>query len=822
MMTMELNEHDENPDPVEPEPQQEKEQPGSTGKEFQTDISMRAHKVGAMSGMSFERSNIYFLGATKFDSGFPGQQQVFESKRISCSEYSVNGADFIASNSLNEKIDGLRVELEKRKILVLNCLDQEITHTIIVKISQHKSFRSFALHAVETHDRKKYTRDTFTRLKEIVNDSSDKKVPKSVLIINESNERDYNLDLPFLDFLMDHKPEVREQLKNTNLYFIYLVGSSIASERVSKDFYKVSFAYHTIEYTDYLLEHHFENDDVLVQETKKKIAKKRGNKTPEPTREMDFYKFLKNQLCYGKLEESLEEKSEETLQENEERMDMEFKDLFGSPIHKCILYVVIHFPGIDSADLVRLVGLLLKAKAPPISRESTPAEKAIELSDLEIWNADPDGALAACGLVVRSSPEGETFHFKDLDHQNYFLKKFENQIIYSQMMTEVVLRQGMFFSPVFSLRMLNVALPVAIQYFRKHNTTQRAELLYSWFFNGDTFITQDENTESPMCRILTILIKEEEFGQTLERFFDRIIGQEEHAEKTLRLLREFGLETSYNVFKKLLRFIDIQPTENGEQARQSIYLLAHSRLPECFGVYAAMSSALPPWKNMPSNRIPSQEFALLFIVNWFLHPSKIRREHWGKWPSEYPLFKSFCEEDKNTILKKYQLICQWLLRPELALAACENQQKVLLSKFAEELSSFLQHHDLSEASYKTKDAEDLVLLIENEYKISQIKPSATELYRLLVTSLFLRDLAENILYWYLILIGEKIQHASVSASNAQDALFEVIIANTDFRQRAILKWSWKQIMSDSSFDERIPARCIEELIQNFRTKERKK
>ncbi|MEK8016132.1 MAG: hypothetical protein VSS75_004630 [Candidatus Parabeggiatoa sp.] len=313
-------------------------------------------------------------------------------------------------NSAKEEIEAYFNELKNKRILLVECFDDNIlraaTYELLNRAEEHYEKRLLAFEGSQLEQ-------SDLHLSRLVNEKIGSG-EKLIIVISLKSKR--FLDSLFMEESLSAQ-SIKEQLEKNDIMLVCFANSGFLQENVLEEKYSnFHFQKWNIPFLPSLLKVHFKDEAKSLEEH---ILQQRNyGLWDENNSDREFYGLLYGYLINGA--EQLRKEVEKRKQYKEGQSVQEFlteiqtvrpKELFQDDnlVKNTVLYVATFFPGLSRRDFEFIVSLLLKGEKTRVIFESTKKTKkgkiktvrTIEEKDgIEIWEKSQDKIFEECHLQV--------------------------------------------------------------------------------------------------------------------------------------------------------------------------------------------------------------------------------------------------------------------------------------------------------------------------------------------------------------------------------------------------------------------------------------
>lgn len=496
---------------------------------------------------------------------------------------------------------------------------------------------------------------------------------------------------------------IKEYLTEKNILLIAIVQDQLMKEVERKAGKSFHFAYWKIDFLPHLLANVFPNDaeELAHQITEQKNKKLWGDKKDDN----EFYIDILFELNKGaksfidkveKLQEIADGKAK-PAKFSENLWETRAEEVFNNTEpHKTVLFAGAYFSKLPPLDFDLMVSLLLSGKTAPASKTTKVTsysgdDKTVETEEqkdaAEIWEENADSILTQCKLKAVSE-ENSAQHigfvqpYLESDLKNYFKEKHP---IYMRQQFRPIQKSGILFrediSPNISSNIVRLAGQMAIlnpTYYGANWLMDFIHQLRAKFNISETashnpvvqVINHIENETNEMIRrhfyaqvskLTREMLNHEQLKVVVKNFLNELFKINAH-DAVLHIAINVGKRmfpshrSDFDLFYWFKRLLDQGPSNIKIEAYQALHRVA---VKNPHDIYLVMDSILD-WAPDPDKDedhfSPSNKFALYFFNLYCLGTlGGVKEEHYGQWPSQYPLFRPL-HKDKSHMAQLEKII----------------------------------------------------------------------------------------------------------------------------------------------------------------------
>jgi hypothetical protein len=480
----------------------------------------------------------------------------------------------------------------------------------------------------------------------------------------------------------------------------------------------------------------------------------------------DFYRQVSELLAVpGQLEQEVERRdllaselsaAEATRQLKPIRPEDILRDDNG--LRRVVLYAATYFRNLGPTDFDAIVRLLL-------GEDTVQVEKQIETLDdrrrvqihkepvprklVELWDESSDRVLAECALeaLPRGENSGIVMEFAKsyLRTETRLHLESKNAIFLARCFARLQ-ENGLILRAEISSEVAESAIRLWLAQMKDLDRLLK-DLLLRIVAQSDTELRRCLCDR--LCNVVREILQTEALRGTIHRFIDYFFRERLHETAlfiVLDLVRRLRFAPEFEAFFWMKRLLD----EGNEEIQGSTYRCLFALAQESSIHLYDVLSAIRGWLPEPERRrfSPSGGYSLSFLPEYCVATAKsCREEHYGIWPSRYPLFSALSGDPVRT-REKLEMLAGWLTHPGLEAVISAN---------------------------KTEPKDEGKKLAARREALAA----------------FLADLVE---LWALILEGTAPEKAHPEARRLADSLFEVLISHLDRPQqiRIARRWQWRQ------------------------------
>ena len=596
-------------------------------------------------------------------------------------------------------------EIKGERILFVNSFDVDVLSafpsTLLKKSQLEVSEKRIVLFKGKNLEREDLNINT------LVNGQIGDKQPSLIIIeVFETSDTGahigakYLLDSLFQIDTANYKNIINNNLKSKKRMLLFLVEQKLFSktfeERAKKFMFptkKVDFLPHLLKRYNYSVEEITCIRDEIEQQRKENLWGRDDS---------EFYDEVVKYLREHNLSEQVEDrKDKNSFLEKARSVDPGaiFKD--DELIKNAIIYTAVCFPGISHYEFEKIVYLLLGMKKgfvfEKVIKKNEEGEKELveipmEVLHRETYRKQADKFRAECCLeVARNNDSTHTVVFSTTYLKNDMKAYLEKK--YFSFMAEqfrIIQDSGIFFDPQASPELLENIINLFIE-MSISNPDRYAK---DWLFRIVSALRQEinvdvdsnNNDENELLeQILIQLVEKEQISrlvfdrlanllremlsqirlkEMVENFLEQLISLGQHA-ITLRLVLELTQRLRFAPHFDQLHWIKQLINRGNEETRKRAYdALRREAKQNNLRIYDFLDEIKTwlPEHDRPIDRYSmSNGYALQFLIDYsYFTITNLDRDHYGLWPSKYPLFANL---DEKSVTEKMGVLIDWLFHP---------------------------------------------------------------------------------------------------------------------------------------------------------------
>ncbi|WLE95789.1 MAG: hypothetical protein QTN59_14015 [Candidatus Electrothrix communis] len=601
--------------------------------------------------------------------------------------------NFEATHELQEKLKKLKEE----RVLVVNCPDEDTLLSAGYSVAEHTEVNAKRSLTFEGNnaDRSDLCLDTFINGK-IGNEAQ-------LVILVTLKARSF-LDSMFVSKM--HAQLVKQGLCEAGIFLILLGNLDFFQEVSVQQKEPLRFPQWEIDFLPHLLKQHFSAREADYLERKIREQRQCGL-WDENNNDSEFYELISGCLHKGtdQFREETEERSKYVSQENRIEFFRRNKPikphkliLDGEYLNNTVIYTATYFPGLSTLDFDNIVSLLLRDKKTAITVESEVVGKdgdiknvksTIEKELIKIWQENPDKIMRDCRLHTIRKENGSMVIDFNIPYLRRECKAYfeEAYPIYLRQLFARIQQAGLLFnfkaSPELVENIIVLSADMAVTdptYYGKDwlvgvviglkehfNIDFEPDDEFEQFLQFFARIEAEEVRRKFFARLSELIREMLNYQQLLEivrNFLNDLIGKSHHdvaLEIVLELTRRLQFAPQFDHLYWIKRFLD----QGAEGTRNKAYLalinIAKQRGVRIYDFLEEINEWLPEPERDFNKYSLSNQYALAFLINYCL-AVKFNIEHYGKWPSKFPLFTRMQGNNMETE-EKLNLLFKWLFHP---------------------------------------------------------------------------------------------------------------------------------------------------------------
>jgi hypothetical protein len=375
---------------------------------------------------------------------------------------------------------------------------------------------------------------------------------------------------------------------------------------------------------------------------------------------------------------------------SEESQDVTAQSLFTSddPVQNMVLYVATFFPGLNPQDFKRVVSLLLEGLTTtiPVKESTTPQEGKIKVKETqkeklltEIWQESfdrPDKYLRNCYLTVNRLNKHQTIDFTSTELTKDLLAYFEKeQSLYLEEQLRRTQKLDLLLdnSDKLAEKAIDVAVKAAIDYPNAYAEDWLIKLLVKIAEEDQEDKRRVNSLLGRLSQLIYRLQIEPNYARSeniAQSFLDRLIAPKYRGlafaivqylmDKNLRS-GVLGIRSAKQLLSWLKKLLNQEYLEDkNEKLQADVYSLLEELLWQsgCYLYIYDFLGILKEW--LPDRDISPEEYtssniaALILLFTYCEKTiSNLSLKWYGKWPSVYPLFAPFKNQDNSEISQEF-------------------------------------------------------------------------------------------------------------------------------------------------------------------------
>jgi hypothetical protein len=516
----------------------------------------------------------------------------------------------------------------------------------------------------------------------------------------------------FFDSLFEkkfHTHSYQGSLRDKKILLLCMVNSQLI-EKVPKN-NQANFIFHRwdIDFLSFLLELSFpERTDIALIKKEIEIQRKYGL-WDVIMDENTFHQLVSNFISQGKevFEAELNKRREfmASGRSPNEFMDslnkVEINKLFADKEpHKTVLYTAAYYSKLTPRDFEQIVLLLLRGKKIHVESESQITTENGEVKKIQhkkekdlidVWKEDADKILKECYLKAFNADDASQYIDFTSPYLRDEIRKYveEEYPFYLRHQFEPIQDSALAILPDISPRISENVIRLSVEMALRNPVYYGAEWLVNFivklnnYFEVNNTLTdsifeeiikfivnhQNRKMRAKFYARLSNLIREmlnhSQLKDVIDSFLNRLL-EISHHEAVLEIVLQIGkrlrFAPHFDLLYWLKRLLDQGNMEIQSNTYKSLLGLALNSKFQLFELLDSVKSWLPEKEKDKNRYSPSNKYALLFILDYCQKATEnLSFEKYGEWPSTYPLFAPYQEEDSFD--KRLKAIVDWLLHP---------------------------------------------------------------------------------------------------------------------------------------------------------------
>jgi len=617
------------------------------------------------------------------------------------------GSSSFFSQSIIEK---QRNDIERQRILTINCHDEDITNEAVYNLLEGFHDYEYRMLSVtsELLNESKIKFDSF------VDNKIGEKNGEKIIVVLDIREKTFISSN--LKTRIGHLSFVRiiERLETKKIMLICLANDKGVRRKVKSNKDELGFSIWEIPFLNYFLNKYLtEKSETEIKELIKKLEKQRSNGLwGEKEDDEEFYQNIKTSIRNGEQKFLKEVKKKDKfkkgnvkkfLKENIELINHEELLSEENVLQMHVAYVATFFPDLRLNEFRKLVSFLLQGLT--IEKEGSKevikngktkiVNKTSHYPASEIWENTADKVMRDCYLISRPVVDfNENYLRKNLIL--FFEERFSN---FLQKQHDKILNSNLFFDDNLSKECIKNIFSLSAKMANEEPKYYGFNLLVSIaeaIGKENPIINlkiQPEQREEVFSKVIEVelirhfiiyrlsdllksMLEYENSKEEVKNFLNRLINSRWH-EFTLHLLKRMPFDSSFDKLYWIRQLLDRGNDKTRKGTYQYLLRLAHFYDGDIYEFLSEIKNWFPI-KNTEEPYSHSSYCAIRFIIDYALGSFDTKMKL-GENPSTYPLFSS--EEGKEMPSDKKEFLLEWLYHPDMP-----NAYELVGRLFIEELS----------------------------------------------------------------------------------------------------------------------------------------